>query len=144
MLSYHLKKMCLPHLSMETCVTSLEGELPALHQVRRNQTVELALWGCSQTKPSSQSRGVYGYCSSPNPTSSNGQDWLYWRKMRQPMLSVLGAWGAEHIIMLDSITHNNICFETSQHHALSRKIGSSFLQRAELQMFLTAATFCSF
>lgn len=37
--------------------------------------------------------------------------------------------------MLDGIAHNNICFETSQHHALSRKTGSSFLQCAELQMF---------
>lgn len=64
--------------------------------------------------------------------------------MRQPMLRVLGAWGAEHIIVLDSIAHNNICFETSQRHALSRKIGSIFLQREEPQMFLTAATFCSF
>lgn len=63
--------------------------------------------------------------------------------MRQPMLHVLGAWGAEHIVVLDSIAHN-ICFETSQRHTLSRKIGSIFLQREELQMFLTAATFCSF
>lgn len=144
MLSYHLKNMCVPHPRMETCVASLEGGLPALHQVWRNQTVESALWGRSQTKPHGYSRRVYRYGSSPNTTSSNGQDWLYRRKMRQPVLTVLGAWGAEHIITLDSITHNNICFETSQHHSLSRKNGSSFPQRAELQMFLTDAMVCSF
>lgn len=63
--------------------------------------------------------------------------------MRQTTLSVLGAWGAEHVIVLDNIACNNICFEISQHHAPSRKTGS-FFQRAELQMFLTAAMFCSF
>jgi len=63
--------------------------------------------------------------------------------MRQPVLSGTGVWGAEHIIMLDSTAHN-FCFDTSQHHALSGKIGSSLLQHAKPQMFLTAAAFCSF
>lgn len=51
--------------------------------------------------------------------------------MHQLMHVALCALGAAHIITLDSISHNNIGIETSQHHALDRKTGSSSFWHAD-------------
>lgn len=122
--SCHVKSMCLPHPSREICL--MVGSQPWTN------SDESTLQGHSQTKPSSYSCTVYRYCSSPNPTSRNCQDWLYWRAMHQPMHSALCAQGAEHIITLGSISCNNISTETSQHHALARKTGSSSFWHADV------------
>lgn len=119
--SCHVKNMCLPHPSKEICLM-VSSEPSLLNQPCRDT---------SKPSQAAYSCTVYRHCSSPNPTSRNCQDWLYWR-IHQPMHSALCARGAEHIIMLDSISCNNICNETSQHHTLARKTGSPSFWHADV------------